>query len=341
MAPPKFDDLGKAASDLFKKGYEHGNVKFEIKSKSDNIEFTTKAAHNLSKSSISADVECNIKGIFEGIDLKKTTKSNGISDFELSKMIPNAGKCTVTGSLRRLCVNTSKNTHNDTRDLSSVINDFDIYRMHSINLRYQTYHRWYNKKKKKKIRVPRLFTEISLNNDGISGFKLGKFKQNYTNANINANLAATIVSKPIVNFDAVYAMKNINAGFALGYDIGSSKLLSSSMGASYTQDNLNLTLKSNCLQNEYNLLILQKAANNKTLAANINYAGNINMSLATKLANLKHGSSQHKINQDGIFTSSFTTKFDSGCEATFSSNVNVKDLQGPGHTIGAIFKFNL
>jgi len=278
MAPPKFDDLGKAASDLFKKGYEHGNVKFEVKSKSGNIDFTTKAAHNLSKTSISADVEANWKNIIEGVDFKKTLKSSGVTDLELSKMIPNAGKCTVTGSL---------------------------------------------------------------SNDGISGFKLGKFKQNYSNSKINANLAATMVSKPVVNFDAVYAMKNINAGFALGYDIGSSKLLSSSMGASYQQDNLNLTLKSNCLQNEYNLLILQKAANNRTLAANINYAGNINMSLAAKLANLKHGSAQHKINQDGIFTSSFTTKFDSGCEATFSSNLNVKDLQGPGHTIGAIFKFNL
>jgi len=278
MAPPKFDDLGKAASDLFKKGYEHGNVKFEVKSKSGDIDFTTKAAHNLSKSSISADLEANWKNIIEGVDFKKTLKSSGVTDLELSKMIPNAGKCTVTGSL---------------------------------------------------------------SNDGISGFKLGKFKQNYSNSKINANLAATMVSKPVVNFDAVYAMKNINAGFALGYDIGSSKLLSSSMGASYQQDNLNLTLKSSCLQNEYNLLILQKAANNRTLAANINYAGNINMSLAAKLANLKHGSAQHKINQDGIFTSSFTTKFDSGCEATFSSNLNVKDLQGPGHTIGAIFKFNL
>jgi len=65
------------------------------------------------------------------------------------------------------------------------------------------------------------------------------------------------------------------------------------------------------------------------------------MSFAAKLANLKHGSSQHKIDQNGILTSSFTTKFDSGCEATFSSNVNVKDLQGSGHSLGAIFKFNL
>merc|ERR1711974_489896 len=103
------------------------------------------------------------------------------------------------------------------------------------------------------------------------------------------------------------------------------------MGASFSQNNLDITLKSQCLKNEYNLLILNKAAN-------INYAGNISMALAAKCTGLKHGSSQHKIDNNGILTNSFTTKFDGGCEATFSANVDCKNLQGAGHSLGAIFK---
>jgi len=277
MAPPKFDDLGKAASDLFKKGYEHGNVKLEVKSKAQNVDFTTKGTHNLAKKSLGGELESNWKGIIEGIDLKTTHKDSGVTDWEVTKMIPNAGKCVLTGSL---------------------------------------------------------------NNSG-QGFALGKLKQNYSQKNMNINLNSTLTNKPMVNLDAVVNFNNINAGFAVGYDVGSKELRSSSMGASFSQNNLDITLKSQCLKNEYNLLILNKAANNRTLAANINYAGNISMALAAKCTGLKHGSSQHKIDNNGILTNSFTTKFDGGCEATFSANVDCKNLQGAGHSLGAIFKFNL
>lgn len=102
MAPPKFDDLGKSASDLFSKGFEHGNLKLEVKSNSGNgMDFTTKGSHNLAKGSLGGSVEINKKSLFQGVDLKKTINTNGSTSFELSRMINNVGKATLTGSVKR------------------------------------------------------------------------------------------------------------------------------------------------------------------------------------------------------------------------------------------------
>lgn len=277
MAPPKYDDLGKTASDLFKKGFEHGNIKCEIKSKANNNDFITKGTHNLDKKSVTAEVEHSIKNICEGVDYKHTFKTSGVTDWELNKLIKNAGKCTVSGSL---------------------------------------------------------------SNDGYSNMNINKIKQNYTKNNLNVNLTSSFATKPLVNLDAVYNFDKINAGFSVGYDVGKSELKSSSLGASYTQGNLEITGKTQCLKNEYNLLILNKAASDRTLAAQINYSGKISMALAGKFTGCKHGTSQIKVDQDGILSNSFTTKLFGGCDATFSANMDLKNLQGGGK-FGAMFKFNL
>lgn len=64
MAPAKYADLGKAAKDLFEKNYEHGKYSLEVKSKSDQFEFTTKGAQTKSANgehAISASHETKMK----------------------------------------------------------------------------------------------------------------------------------------------------------------------------------------------------------------------------------------------------------------------------------------
>jgi len=278
MAPPKFDDLGKAANDLFSKGFEHGNLKLEVKSNSGNgLDFTTKGAHNLAKGSLGGSVEINRKSLFNGVDFKKTINTNGSTSFELSKMINNVGKATLTGSV---------------------------------------------------------------NNDQVSGLALGKFKQNYTKNNLNLNFNSTLTAKPVLNLDAVYNRNNINAGFAVAFDTSNNNLKSKALAFSLQQNNINATVKSS-LNNDVNILLLNKVSDARSLAAQINYNGNVAISLAGKDASNAHGVWNFKVNNEGVLASSFVTKFDSGCEATFSGNFDMKNLTSGGHTLGAGFKFNL
>lgn len=278
MAPPKFDDLGKSASDLFSKGFEHGNLKLEVKSNSGNgMDFTTKGSHNLAKGSLGGSVEINKKSLFQGVDLKKTINTNGSTSFELSRMINNVGKATLTGSV---------------------------------------------------------------NNDQLSGLALGKFKQNYTRNNLNLNFNSSLTAKPVLNLDAVYNRNNINAGFTVAFDTANNNLKSKALAFSLKQNNVEATVKS-ALNNDVNILLLNKASAKRSLAAQINYNGNVAISLAGKDSSCPHGVWNFRVNNEGVFASSFVTRFDSGMEATFSGNFDMKNLTSGGHTLGAGFKFNL
>merc|ERR1712179_899522 len=71
MAPPKFDDLGKAGNDLFDKNYDFGKVKFELKNKNDGMDLVVKGDQNVASSAIKGSVESNFKCCFSGFDVKK------------------------------------------------------------------------------------------------------------------------------------------------------------------------------------------------------------------------------------------------------------------------------
>jgi len=276
MAPPKFDDLGKAGNDLFKKGFEHGNVKLELKNSANNIDFTVKGCNNLSANAISASLESNIKNAVAGFDVKKTMHTSGKTDLEFSRsdLLKNAGKTTVTGSLSD------------------------------------------------------------------SGFMPGKFKQAFTRPNMNVNFAAGLSSKPLLNLDAVVNVNNFNAGFALGFDVGSSALKSNNVALNFNKDALSATAKSSC-KGDVNLVIHNKLSSTNSIAAMVDYNKSVNLALAGKMTGCAHGSTQYKIDNKGILSTSFVTKLDSGCEMTFSANLDTLNLQGGGHKVGALFKFNL
>jgi hypothetical protein len=73
----------------------------------------------------------------------------------------------------------------------------------------------------------------------------------------------------------------------------------------------------------------------------VDYNNSVNLALAGKRSNCNHGTTQYKIDQNGLVTTSFVTKTGSGCEMTFSAQMDSLNLQGGGHKLGALFKFNL
>jgi len=68
MIPPKYSDLGKAAKDLFDKGYNYGFAKVDLKTTANNgVAFTTKGASSLESGTIDGSLETKYKpsgGIF-------------------------------------------------------------------------------------------------------------------------------------------------------------------------------------------------------------------------------------------------------------------------------------
>uniref|UniRef100_A0A1I8B1V4 Voltage-dependent anion-selective channel protein 1 n=1 Tax=Meloidogyne hapla TaxID=6305 RepID=A0A1I8B1V4_MELHA len=60
--PPQFTDFGKSTKDLFTKGYTHGLLKLDVKSKSGpNVEFKSEGEHNLSTQKIKNKLELKYK----------------------------------------------------------------------------------------------------------------------------------------------------------------------------------------------------------------------------------------------------------------------------------------
>jgi len=62
MIPPKYSDLGKAAKDLFDKGYNYGFAKVDLKTTAANgVGFTTKGSSSLDSGSIDGSLETKFK----------------------------------------------------------------------------------------------------------------------------------------------------------------------------------------------------------------------------------------------------------------------------------------
>jgi len=101
MAPAKFGDLGKAANDLFDKGFEYGNVKMELKThSSDGVALLLKGAHDNNTAAISSSLEAKYKCDKLG-EVKKTWNANKANlDIEVANSsLLKGGKLTFTGCL--------------------------------------------------------------------------------------------------------------------------------------------------------------------------------------------------------------------------------------------------
>jgi len=273
MAPQKFDDLGKKASDLFSKNFHAGNYKAEFTTKStEGIDITVKGSQNAA-GSLSSSVEGKFKTPCGG-EMKKTWNAGAKNiDLEYTKSCSKYGaKVTATGSF-----------------------------------------------------AP----------DG--GIALGKAKLNWTNDILNVNLNSGLSLAPKVDFNAVYGKGDYAAGFACGFDVKSSALVSKNLAVNVNKGSVNATFKST-LNGDLTVLV-NNAASCGNYAVQAKYASSaMNLAIAGD-CNAAGFATNWKLDQNGVLDVSRTTKLNSAVSATFSTQMNLTNLQGAGHKIGAQFKF--
>jgi len=77
MSPPTFADLGKAARDVFGRGYTVGVIKLDVKAKSDTgVEFNTSGSHVPSSGKVAANLETKYKCSEHGLTMSEKWSSD-------------------------------------------------------------------------------------------------------------------------------------------------------------------------------------------------------------------------------------------------------------------------
>lgn len=85
MAPPQYADLGKAAKDLFNKGYNYGTVKLDVKTKTKNdIDFNLTGEHNNDVQKSLGTLEAKYKSPAHGLTLVEKWNTDNILKAELT-----------------------------------------------------------------------------------------------------------------------------------------------------------------------------------------------------------------------------------------------------------------
>lgn len=85
MAPPTYADLGKAARDLFSKGYNYGTNKIEVKTKTDSgVKFTTKGTHNSETGKVGGELQTEYKCSDYGLTFKETWNTDNTLATEVT-----------------------------------------------------------------------------------------------------------------------------------------------------------------------------------------------------------------------------------------------------------------
>lgn len=94
MAPPKYGDLGKQASDVFGKGYHFGLLKLDVKTKTaTGVEFSTGGSSNIDSGKVSGNLETKyqVKDLGMTLTEKWTTDNNLSTTVDVvDKLIPGA-----------------------------------------------------------------------------------------------------------------------------------------------------------------------------------------------------------------------------------------------------------
>lgn len=83
--PPSFNDLGKAARDVFNKGFDYPKVKLSLKTKtSSGVEFDTSGSHDPSKGRTTGQVETKLKFEDHGVTFTESWNTSAEIDTELT-----------------------------------------------------------------------------------------------------------------------------------------------------------------------------------------------------------------------------------------------------------------
>lgn len=85
MAPPQYADLGKAAKDLFNKGYNYGTVKLDVKTRTKNeIDFNLTGEHNNDVQKSLGTLEAKYKSSAHGLTFVEKWNTDNILKAELT-----------------------------------------------------------------------------------------------------------------------------------------------------------------------------------------------------------------------------------------------------------------
>lgn len=85
MAPPTYADLGKAARDLFSKGFNYGFNKVEVITKTESgVKFTTKGNHNTDTGKLSGELNTEYKYNEYGLTFKETWNTDNTLSTEIT-----------------------------------------------------------------------------------------------------------------------------------------------------------------------------------------------------------------------------------------------------------------
>lgn len=85
MAPPTYSDLGKAARDLFSKGFNYGYFKVDCKTKTESgVKFTTKGSHSTDTGKMNGELETEYKFDDYGLTFKEKWNTDNILATEIS-----------------------------------------------------------------------------------------------------------------------------------------------------------------------------------------------------------------------------------------------------------------
>ncbi|XP_076451765.1 non-selective voltage-gated ion channel VDAC2-like [Babylonia areolata] len=85
MAPPSYSDLGKAARDIFSKGYNYGFFKLKAKTKTDSgVEFTTSGSSNSDTGKVSGNLETEYKWSEYGLTFSEKWSTENVLDTEIT-----------------------------------------------------------------------------------------------------------------------------------------------------------------------------------------------------------------------------------------------------------------
>jgi len=171
------------------------------------------------------------------------------------------------------------------------------------------------------------------------GFVPGKFKQNISCDTTNINLSSTISAAPKIALDAAFAHKQYTVGFSTGYDVSKGALTGHKVGLGMTHGAISTVVKSS-LNNDINISVFNKINAKQVLGVQANYGGAVNLGVAMKCNDCAGATVQVKLDNNGHLGYSYNTKL-SACNLTFSSKIDLTNLQGGGHKLGTSLKFDL
>jgi len=171
------------------------------------------------------------------------------------------------------------------------------------------------------------------------GFVPGKFKQNISCPSSNVNISSTLSAAPKIALDASFAHKQFLFGLSTGYDVSKSALTGHKIGLGMTHGAISTVVKSS-LANDVNISVFNKLNDKQVLGVQASYGSAVSMGVAMKCNDCNGATVQVKLDNNGHLGYSYNTKL-SACNLTFSSKIDLTNLQGGGHKLGTSMKFDL